>query len=144
MVASPLQYRSRDVSVSIMSTDGSLVGGASLALTPVSPSVRIYENDPLLGIRFDRALSGAFTIQNAESSLYATPLSLPTTSGTPLVRWFLNGTSAQTGPSITLRPSGKGEGSASLSLIASAGESVSVTMNLSLIFGAKPSNFFGL
>jgi hypothetical protein len=145
MVASPLQYRSRDVSVVVTNADGSLVGGASLSLLPMAPSVRIYENDPLLGIRFDHALSGGYAIGSSEATLYAAPFSLPTTTGSPLLKWFLNGTAAQTGSSITLRPSGSGQGSAALSLVASAGESTTATANLSLSFGAKTSiNFFGL
>src|SRR3989344_7465872 len=101
IVASPLQYRSRSVSVSVTSPDGALVGGASL--------------------------------------------SLPTTSGAPLVQWFLNGNMVQTGRSITLRPSGNGQGNASLSLVASSGDFAKATASLSLSFGATPSlNLFGL
>lgn len=145
MVASPLQYRARDVSVAITSSDGSLVGGASLSLSSLEPSVRIYENDPLLGIRFERALSGSYAITNTESTLYAAPFSLPTTAGAPLVEWFLNGVPAQEGNSITLRPAGAGRGNASLSLVASVGTYTQATTNLSLSFGAKEgSNFFGL
>lgn len=145
IVASPLQYRARDVSVSIMNLDGSLVGGAVLTLAPQEPSVRIYANDPLLGIRFDHALSGSYTIQGSEATLFAVPFSLPTTGGSPLLQWFLNGVTAQTGSSITLRPTGDGQGSASLSLTASTGTNTPATTNLSLIFGAtKSTNFFGL
>lgn len=145
IVASPLQYRSRDVSVTITSQDAKVVSGASLSLSPMDPSVRIYENDPLLGIRFDRALSSSYTIAGAESTLYAAPFSLPTTGGAPSIQWFLNGSPAQTGNSITLRPSGNGGGNASLSLTASAGSLTTAVASLSLIFGAKPaSNFFGL
>jgi hypothetical protein len=144
IVASPLQYRERTVSVSVRSQSGSLVGGASLSLKPVEPSVLIYENDPLLGIRFDHALSGAYSLRGTEASLYAAPFSLPL-AGAPLIQWFLNGSMAQTGSLITLRPTGSGQGSASLSLIASTGESTRATTNLSLSFGEKPStNFFGL
>lgn len=145
IVASPLQYRVRDVSVAIISSDGSLVGGAEMSLTGMEPSVRIYENDPLLGIRYDRALSGSFTINNAEATLYAAPFSLPTTNGAPLIQWFLNGDTAQTGNLITLRPTGSGRGTASLSLVASTGNTERTTANLSVSFGEKPStNFFGL
>lgn len=145
IVASPLQYRARDVSVAVTSPDGSLVGGDSLSLSAREPTIRVYENDPLLGIRFDRALSGTYTITNTESSLYAAPFSLPTTSGAPLIEWFLNGSPAQTGASITLRPTGAGQGNATLSLTASAGTFTQAMANLALSFGAKPeSNFFGL
>lgn len=145
LAASPLQYRSRTVSVSVNSQDGSLAGGASLSLLPLEPSLRVYENDPLLGLRYDHALSGSFSITDAEASLYAAPFSLPTTSGAPFVQWFLDGNSVQTGNSITLRPTGSGQGSSVLSLTASAGQSQTVSADLSLLFGAKPSlNLFGL
>ncbi|MDP2652355.1 MAG: hypothetical protein Q8O94_04415 [bacterium] len=146
IVASPLQYRARKVSVAVMSQDGSLVGGASLSFTAENPSVRIYKSDPLLGILSDHALSGGYTITGAESTLYAAPFSLPTTSGFPLLQWFLNGEVAQTGNSITLRPSGSGEGNASISLVASSGDSTRATEDLSLSFGAATGGFgfFGL
>jgi hypothetical protein len=145
LVAAPLQYRSREVSVTVMSSDGSLVGGGSLSLSAEEPSVRVYENDPLLGIRFDHALSGTYTIKGAESSLYAAPFSLPTTSGAPLLTWFLNGVQAQIGNSLTLRPTGSGKGSASLSFVASSGNYAKATANLSLSFDTTPnSNLFGL
>ncbi len=145
IVASPLQYRSRTVSVAVTGANGSLVGGASLSLSAEQPSLRIYENDPLLGIRYDHALSGSYSITGAESTLYAAAFSLPTTGGAPFVQWFLNGSSVQTGNSITLRPTGSGQGNASLSLTASSGDLTPITTVLSLMFGAKPStNFFGL
>lgn len=145
MVLSPLQYRARSVSVQVQSQDGSLVGGAELSLTSAEPIVRIYQNDPLLGIRFERALFGDHAISATEDTLYAAPFSLPTSSGAPLLQWFLNGMAAQTGNSITLRPTGSGEGRASLSLVASGGNSTTATAELSLSFGAtRGFNFFGL
>lgn len=145
IAASPLRYRTRSVSVAVTNTIGSLVGGASLSFSSAEPSVRIYENDPLLGIRYDHALSGDYTIGGMEATLYAAPFSLPTTNGLPLIQWFLNGAAAQTGNSITMRPAGSGKGSASLSLVASTAQSGTATANLSLVFGAKQeTNFFGL
>ncbi len=144
IVASPLPYRGRTVSVAITSRDGAFVGGDSLSLSPQEPSVRIYENDPLLGIRFDRALLDTYAV-STESTLYGAPFSVSITNGAPFLQWFVNGTSAQTGNSITLRPTGSGEGSASLSLTASSGGDTSATTNLSLTFGKETrSNFFGL
>ncbi len=145
VVASPLQYRDRTVSVTVESQDGNLVGGASLSLTAQAPTLRLYENDPLLGILYDHALSGGYTVTGAETSLYAAPFSFPSVNGAPALQWFLNGAPAQTGNSITLRPTGSGEGSASLSLVASSGDFVNATANLPLSFGAKSGgNLFGL
>jgi hypothetical protein len=145
IVASPLRYRGRTVSVAIRSQDGALVGGAETSLSPVESAVRIYASDPLLGINFDRALSGGYTIQGAEASFFAVPFSLPLVGGKPAISWFLNGSAAQSGSSLTLRPAGSGEGTATLSLTASANDATQATTNLSLSFGAKQgSNFFGL
>ncbi len=145
IVASPLQYRERSVSVAVQSQAGNLVGGASLSLAASSPSVRIYVNDPLLGILYDHALFGTYAVSGTETDLYAAPFSLPLSGGAPVLHWFLNGAAAQSGNAITLRPSGTGQGSASLSLTASAGTMTQATANLSLSFGAAPSsNFFGL
>lgn len=147
IVTSPFQYRLRTVSVLVQSQMGNLVGQASLTLSPEEPSVRLYENDPLLGIRFGRALTGSYTIQGSEASIYAAPFSVPLAGGSPAIQWFLNGGKAQTGNLITLRPSGSGQGNASLSLTASgsAGAIATASTNLSLIFGtASGFNFFGL
>ncbi len=145
VVATPLQYRNRSVSVVVQSQNGSFVSGASLSLAPHDPIVRIYENDPLLGIRFDRALASSYSIADAESSLYAALYSFPTGVGAPVINWYLNGASAQTGTMITLRPTGSGKGSASLSLVAAIGDAVRATQSLQISFGAKSStNFLGL
>lgn len=145
VVASPLQYRDRSVSVAVKTQNGSLAGGASISLAPVEPIVRIYKNDPLLGILFDHALSGTYPIADTEATLYGVPYSFPLVSGAPQVQWFLSGDLAQTGDSITFRPSGKGEGSASLSVSASAGTGANAITDLLLSFGTKKSfSFFGL
>lgn len=145
LVASPMKYRGRDVSVAIASRDGTLVGGSTISLTSWEPSIRLYENDPLLGIRFDRALGSSYRIAAAESTLYAAAFSLPTTIGAPLLQWFLNGSPVETGNSITLRPAGAGRGTASLSLTASSGGLATASANLSLSFGSESGGgFFGL
>ncbi|HCR52457.1 TPA: hypothetical protein DIV48_02290 [Candidatus Kaiserbacteria bacterium] len=145
IAAAPLQYRTREISVTVTNAAGTIVGGASLSFSALEPSVHIYENDPLLGIRFGRALAGSYTMSGAEATFYAAPFSFPLSGGVPTLQWFLNGVAAQTGNLITLRPTGEGRGTASLSLTASSGNAATAAANLPLIFGAKPStNFFGL
>ncbi|PIR83201.1 hypothetical protein COU19_01660 [Candidatus Kaiserbacteria bacterium CG10_big_fil_rev_8_21_14_0_10_56_12] len=146
LVASPAQYRSRTVSLIVTSQDGSAVSGNSLTLTDESPVVRVYERDPLLGILFDRAIVNTFSIPSAEKTLFVAPYALPSNGTSPRLQWFLNGSAAQTGPVITLRPTGTGGGSASLSIVASVGDSATATANLSLTFGAPKGGLgiFGL
>ncbi len=145
IVASPLQYRSRNVSVVVESQNGVFVGGASVSLTAQEPTVRIYINDPLLGILYDHTLSGGYTITGTETSLYAAPFSFPTGTGAPALQWFLNNALSQTGNLITLRPTGSGKGSASLSLVGSSGDFIKATTVLPLSFETQGSgNLFGL
>lgn len=145
IVKSPLQYRAADVSVTVQTQDGAYVGGASTNVSVQSPSLRLYRNDPLLGIIFDQTLPDSYTISGAESTLYAAPFAFPLNSGAPTIEWFLNNQSVQTGNSITLRPSGSGTGSAALSLTASDGDSASAVASLSVTFGqAASGNLFGL
>ncbi len=145
LVASPLQYRARAVSVSVQDQNGYLVGGGSLNLEPTDPVMRVYEQDPLLGILFDHALSASYAVGSKESSLYAAPYSFPILGKMPTIQWTLNGAAAQVGNSITLRPVGAGQGSAALSVSASAGDTTEDAADLSITFGAKPaSNLFGL
>lgn len=146
-VASPQQYRTRTVSVTVQSQDGTLGGGASVTFSAQSPTVRLYENDPLAGIQFDKALTGSLAIASAEKSVYAAPYSFALKNGPPTLRWFLNGSAAQTGPTITLRPTGSGAGNASLSLVAASdSSSATATNNLSLSFGGSKGilGIFGL
>ncbi len=145
LVASPLQYRARAVSVSVQDQNGYLVGGGSLSIEPTDPVVRVYEQDPLLGILFDHALSTSYTVGSRESSLFAAPYSFPILGKMPKIQWTLDGVTAQAGNSITLRPVGTGQGSAALSVNAAAGDTTEDSADLSITFGAKPSsNLFGL
>ncbi len=145
LVASPLEYRSRDISVSVSSQDGTLGGGAALSLTPQEPTVRIYGEDPLLGILFDHAFTGTAALTGSEASLFGAAYSFPTSGGAPSLTWYLNGATAQTGSTLTLRPTGSGQGSAGVSLSATAGTYANANASLTLTFGAQPStNLFGL
>lgn len=141
----PLQYRSGEVTVLVQTVDGAQVGNATIALAPQEPTVRLYEQDSLLGIRFDHALSGTFSLPDAEASLYAAPFSFSLTGGGVVLDWFLNGMHAQNGNVITLRPTGSGEGNARVSVTASkdtGSQQANATLNVS--FGTRSTNIFGL
>lgn len=145
MVASPLKYRTRNISVVVKSQDGSLVGGDSFSLSAQEPLVRLYENSPLYGIQFDHALGGAYSLAGSEATLYAAPFFFSTANGGPTLQWFLNGSPVQMGNSVTLRPTGTGQGAANLSLTVSGGSYSNATAALSLTFGSTSgTNLFGL
>jgi hypothetical protein len=146
IVNAPMQYRSSSFSVVVSTQDTSEVAGASVSLAPQDPTLRIYASDPLLGIRFDRALTGSYPIRDTEASFYAAPFSFSLAHTAPIVTWFLGGASAANGSSITLRPTGAGAGTSALSV--SAAESAtyeSALARLTLSYGASAGpNIFGL
>lgn len=147
IVGSPLEYRTRTVSVTVTSPSGAQVASGSLTIAPAEPTMRIYERDPLLGIRFERALGGTFALAGSEASLYAAPYSFPTALGAPALTWYVGGNPAQAGNLVTLRPTGSGSGTASVSVTgASSGsiEAPAASAQLTVSFGAAASGILGL
>lgn len=135
IVDSPDQYRSSEVKVVASSASGSVVGGDSISIEPVEPTVRLYESSPLLGIRYERALYNSYVLSAPEITLYAAPFGF-SRSVARASSWFLNGSAAQSGPTITLRPTGNGKGSASLTNTTSAGAFTTATESLKIDFGS--------
>jgi hypothetical protein len=82
----------------------------------------------------------------SQKTFFVAPYAFSTTQGAPLLRWFLNGSAAQTGSLITLRPTGTGAGSASLSVTGSGGDSMVASTQTSVTFGSNSSKLgiFGL
>lgn len=145
VVSSPLPYRSSTITATVSSPDGSIVGQDDVTLSPQSPTLRLYIDDPLLGIIYDRALAGSQQITSSEVTIAAAPYSFPTDTAAPQVNWFLNGNAAQTSPTITLRPTGQGAGSATLSASVTSSDALAnVSAALTLLFGQSTSNFLGL
>lgn len=145
IVDSPLQYRSSTVEVRVVSPNGALVAASSLDLVASEPTLRIYEKDPLLGIRFDHALGSSYELKGSEATLYGAAYSFQTALGAPLLRWFLNGAVVQGGPLLTLRPTGPKAGTASLSLTGASSDVAAASAGLTVSYGSTAStNIFGL
>jgi hypothetical protein len=146
LVPIPLQYRDSVVSLVVKTVDGSEVAGATETIAGNQPTVRVYQNDPLLGILFDHAIPDAFAISGSEVSFFGAPFSFSTENGSPTLSWTLGGSPAQTGSSLTLRPQGSGAGTAALSLSANNQSTLeSAVANVSLSYGSSQSTgLFGL
>jgi hypothetical protein len=131
--SAPVQYRDTVVSVTVSTADQSTVGQASVLISPTTPIIRMYENDPLLGPRYETALPGAVTLTDSEATYRAVPYFFTTV---PTLTWNLNGAPSQTGKDITVRPAGGGKGTALLGVSASTGSlGQSASANLSVTFG---------
>ena len=83
--------------VDVRSTDGVSLGSASVTITPRSPEIAFYENDPLLGVLYNNNLSN-YAMQGKELSVTAIPFFF-NTGGEPSdlqFKWTMNGQSIAT------------------------------------------------
>ncbi|MEJ0053723.1 MAG: hypothetical protein WDN10_03310 [bacterium] len=113
-MTAPVRYRDATIEVTVLSPDQSLVADSVLRISPSDPSVRVYESDPLLGIRYDRALGDEFAMPGAEATFVAVPYGF---ARTPAIVWTVNSGASGSNPAITLRSTG-GKGSAAVSVTA--------------------------
>ncbi len=138
----PVRYRDTVITVTVSSKDSSVVGQGAVRIAARDPIVRIYENDPLLGPRFENALPERVTLTDSEVTYRAVPYYF---SSTPALTWSLNGSASQTGPDITVRPAGNGKGTAVLNVSGSSGSlGQSASRGLSVTFGSRATSIFGL
>jgi ribosomal protein L31 len=137
----PVRYRDTVITVTVSSQDGSVVGRASALISPRDPIVRIYENDPLLGPRFENALVSSAGLSEDEGTYRAVPYYF---TSAPAITWEVNGNASQAGQDITVRPAGNGRGSAVLNVSASSGSiGQSASEALTLTFGRNSTGLFG-
>lgn len=137
----PVRYRDTVISVTVSTQDSSLVAQASAVISPTDPFVRIYENDPLLGPRFERALSGRITLADSEQTYRAVPYHFGTT---PSLTWEVNGTASQVGQDITVRPAGSGRGTALLGVEAvTSAPRQTAEGSVSVLYGQQSTGIFG-
>lgn len=139
----PVRYRSANVSVTVTTQDQSIVAYAEAAIAPVDPVVRVYENDPLLGPLFNRALTGSVAMEGEEETFRAVPYHF---ANSPSLSWLLNSVATGVNRDITVRSTGAGAGSALLSLSARGGSLFQTAdASLSVRFGEdRPLGIFGL
>ena len=93
--------------------DGTVRASGLTTVTPESPIVVVYENAPLLGTRFDRAIMTEFALAEDEATLEAFPLYV-TNKNALDYEWRVNGSVPEevrdTPRMITLRKEGVGSG----------------------------------
>ncbi|MFA6095968.1 MAG: hypothetical protein WC767_03980, partial [Candidatus Paceibacterota bacterium] len=62
-----------EIAVEVSAPRDNIVGGANTTITPVAPKVAFYEESPLYGTLFDKAIGPNFYLMNEELSLVAEP-----------------------------------------------------------------------
>ena len=138
----PVKYRDARVTVTATTKDGSLSGETSILVSPSDPVARIYRNDPLLGVRYEEALSGSVALSGDEETFRVIPYFF---EAPPVLSWTINSIEQSTGADITLRSTGSGAGSASVGISARNPNAFqSAAQILTVTFGEKRPSFFGL
>jgi hypothetical protein len=139
----PVRYRDVPIMVTVTSPDGSYVAQRSVTLSPVDPTLRIYESDPLLGVLFNNAIDGAYQMNGEEDSFLAVPYNF---TSAPALDWVVNNAESGTDPFLTVRATGSGAGSAVVSVSATGATSfdnAAAGMTISFSTGQASSGIFG-
>lgn len=107
--------RPQTIKVDILSQDlenPKVLASASVYVAPISPSLLVYENNPLYGFLFNRAVTGTFAMSEKEVTFTAFPLFFSVSSyvgDTINYKWLTNAGEAETRSSVTYRvPEGLG------------------------------------
>lgn len=138
----PVRYRDAQITVTVATSDSSIVAQASTLISPVDPILHFYKNDPLLGPLFDQALTDSYTMSSDEESFRGVAYYF---GSTPALVWAVNGQASGADKDVTVRSTGAGSGVALLSLNAhDTSRNQSVAGSLRVLFGAKKgTNLFG-
>lgn len=152
-ITGPRIFNSTLIQAEVASLGGTLQGKGFAQIFAVSPKIVFYENDSILGMRYESAIKDNFILSEKEIKITAHPYFF---SGDRRVRsdfdynWTVNGSSVSSSPddrsSIVLRQVGEGEGSAAVALsIQSIDKILQIAReSFSVIFGVgkdTPFNF---
>ncbi len=109
--------RPLEIEIEVTTANGSQKGFANLRLEPADPSISFYEDNPLYGVLYNKAIVDRFSLSNQEISIRAVPYTFNLSSLKYL--WSINNlerNDLSTNQSITLRTKGDSEGSSSIAL----------------------------
>ncbi len=112
------------IRVDVSAQNGSLVAASQTTIAVSNPKILLYEDDPALGMRFDRSLPNIFTLAKEEERVVAIPFAFSAESrGNENLSytWTVNGASLATNQSdrgtIVLNKAGASGGAASIRLV---------------------------
>ena len=113
LLEGPALFGTDTVSVEVRTTDGGLRGFSSVRIASVEPLLVLYENHPLFGVLYHRALKKVDSIPEVEATLSATPYFAPSENPGDLFfryAWRVNNSDVENDPSnpntITLNAEG--------------------------------------
>ena len=134
--------RAQTFRVDIISSDEDVLASASLTLTPTSPQPLVYENNPLYGLMFHRAVDGTYPLKEQEITFTAFPFFFSTfnrVDKTMAYEWRTNAGEAELNNSVTYRVPENTKGSSEVRVWISNKDKIlqSANNNFLVQFGGK-------
>lgn len=112
--------RDQVILVEVSTPTGTAKATARITLVPGEPSISFYEEDPLYGVLYNKAVTDRLTLTNQEATIRAVPYTFNFSKETPLsFTWSINNLERpdlSTKESITLRTKGDAAGSSNIFL----------------------------
>lgn len=128
--------KSQNIRVEIVFGDNEVLAQTSTVITPVTPSLLVYENNPLYGFLFHKEVSGSYPLHEAEITFDAFPLffSVQDHSDTSLTyRWRTNTGETETKSSVTYRAPEEASGTSLISITLSNADKILQSANKSFL-----------
>ncbi len=139
-----MDYTNPQEVIKVVATDinHSLSSENSITITPTDPMVVLYEDAPLTGINYTRALASQVSLLGSEATVIAEPFFFSAKSRNDIrlaYNWFLNNdlVENQTNPAITIRKATNNGGNSIISVQVNNGSTIlqSKTRDLTVTFG---------
>ena len=113
VVAPPTFSQPFTVSVHVETADGTGAADGSVTIAPQAPRALVYEDAPLLGVRFEKTVPASMPFSGTEMSFAAFPLSVANPKALSY-QWTLDGAPFSVDPAqpgdVTFRKTGSGTG----------------------------------
>ena len=151
-IIGPKIFNRTRIQAEVSSLGNSLQGMGVVSISSVLPTVLFYEDDPVLGMKYEKAIWSTVELFDEEMTITAHPYffsSKDRISPDIEYSWKVNGTSVEGSPedesSIVLRQVGQGEGEASISLSLQNLNKIlqSAQEDFSILFGRNNNTLFG-
>jgi hypothetical protein len=108
------------IGVTVSSEDGLLKASGSIRVKPIKPILLFYENNPLFGILYNKAITSKFIMKEKETSFTAVPYGITRVgNGDVAFHWSVNNEPTQinqNGDTITVRNDSGTEGDSLIGL----------------------------
>ena len=128
--------RPQTIKVEILATDKTVLASDTVVVSSVSPTLAVYENNPLYGYMFHRETSGTHTLQDKEVTFAAFPLFFSITDRQDSAiqyEWRTNIGGAETQNSVTYRAPDDASGSSEVRVSISNENQITQSANKSFL-----------